>query len=138
MDLTRHICKQYRSSHLIRCKKANKHIHQNVKLNVQDHLYGNNDGSRNRGFRNWSFHSQDAIHRKSGYDLGSINLSRQSENDRTVLTMSLRAKCECFLIPKLMYKNLIFQLSEHFRDWILSKTGLQCCILACWVVFRMV
>lgn len=53
------------------------------------------------------------------------------KNDRIVFTMSLHTKCQCFQILKNYVHNLIFQLSEHFRDWRLSKTGLQCCILGC-------
>lgn len=96
------------------------------------HLYWNDDGSRKRGFRNRSFQGQDTIHRNPGHELGGVYFSWKPEkwHRRVYSTMTNHEK------PwKRMFCHLIFQLSEHFRDRMQSKSHPQCQMLGCWLIF---
>lgn len=55
--------------------------------NIPAHFYGNGK-SRNRAFRNWSFHCQDTIGGQCGHHLGGVGLSRQPEDNRKMVAIA--------------------------------------------------
>lgn len=75
------------------------------------HIYGNGDGSRNRGFRNGSFHVQEAVSRERARDFGGIHLQREPDefkqrkvSHRIIIIIIISAGCSaylCFLVKHL-------------------------------------